>query len=250
MISAWFRVDSVRPFSATRMQSGIRIVHWQLNTVGEVCPDRSRSTGILCPDEKSHWRFRCSWCTIIILFLSLYRFPVILCQQSRKPGSHRENSSLIICRFFDILKKYIDIYRYPFSSGSGWRAKVARRSTGDYRGHPSHLPWQGNSKKFFAKFHHFFTDPVTDFWMKKWDIGGYKNLLEIFRANEKFFFIFMQIFCSDFPSNRPVNRSNLFRRGSPSLPDILPAPLAYVCWKKSRNNGRVRVPSHGAEMPL
>ena len=74
------------------------------------------------------------------IILSLYRFPVILCQQSRKPGSNRENSSLIICRFFDILKKYIDIYRYPFSSGSGWRAKVARRSTGDYRGQPSHLP--------------------------------------------------------------------------------------------------------------
>lgn len=52
---------------------------------------------------------------------------------------------------------------------------------------PSHLPWQGNFKKIFAKFHHFFTDPVTDFWMKKWDIGGYFFAVEIFEKSKKVF---------------------------------------------------------------
>ena len=40
-------------------------------------------------------------------------------------------------------------------------------------------------QKFFAKFHHFFTDPVTDFWMRKRDIGGYFFAVEIFEKTKK-----------------------------------------------------------------
>lgn len=84
-------------------------------------------------------------------------------------------------------------------------------------------------QKNFRKISPLFRRPCNRFLNENSEGRGVLKSPGKFLEKQEIFCIFMQIFCSYFPSNRPVNRSNLFRKGSPSLPDTLPAPLAYVC---------------------
>lgn len=85
--------------------------------------------------------------------------------------------------------------------------------------------FQKNFRKISPIFHRL----CNRFLDEKMRYRGVSKSPRNFLKNRKNFCIFMQIFCSCLPSNRPADRSNLFRKGSPSLPDIPPAPLAYLC---------------------
>lgn len=84
-------------------------------------------------------------------------------------------------------------------------------------------------QKNFRKISPLFHRPCNRFLDEKMRYRGGIFLPWKFLKKQKNFCIFMHIFCLSFPSNHPVNRSNLFRKGLPSLPDTLPAQLAYVC---------------------
>lgn len=125
-----------------------------------------------------------------------------------------------------ILKIFIAFFR----TGSG--VNVAALHQGKAGGLFSSTFSPSVTRKFqknFCKISPLFHRPCNRFLDEKMRYRGVFFCRRKFLKKQKNFCIFMQIFCSDFPSNHPANRLNLFRKGLPSLPDILPAPLAYVC---------------------
>ena len=117
-----------------------KIVPWQLNTAGKVYPNVSRSAGILCPDAGNKKK------TLTFLSHRVYDYNILL-YPVPVPGDllRKQNcrdtagkNRLDYFALFGYPARYI--YYNPFSSGSGCRTNVTRRSPGDYRGQTSRLP--------------------------------------------------------------------------------------------------------------
>lgn len=162
---------------------------------------------------------------MILFFYTLYRFPVIF-WENRIAGIQPGKIGLIILCFLGILKDaYILSFLLRFRVAHQRRPEISRRLSRSAFSPSVTRKFQKN----FRKISPLFPRPCNRFSDEKFDTRGGSNFARIFFRKFKKFFNFMQIFCSNFPSNHPANRSNPFRIGSPSPPDTLPAPSAYVC---------------------